>query len=363
MKNSSTQHSRWHNNKVKVINTKQVTRVNTQNLPVLDTNRYTEWCDALENHFLAESPDYGDFISTKERANVDVITDPEHWDKVTAIMGINATDKVVQKLKCEEITRYTKEIAVRDRFYKSAFHTIMKTIAETQVEILKIDAKWEEAKTKSDPIMLMEIIRKRLIYGIAGMNDEEAEDAILGKFDDPQQFNQKQYEDVHQYVKRSKELFTTLTAMKCPRVGTKRDCIRKIVKGLDSARYSEYKRHVAVNALKNDPMSYPDSFANISAEAEAHMDTYRPKRSNQIFAYNANGEQEEDEHRTRQKKNDLKCSYCGKNGHEEEKCWAKNPEMIPRKLKRKVELSGKQDTIKKRKIKIADDPDVDGEQE
>jgi len=37
--------------------------------------------------------------------------------------------------------------------------------------------------------------------------------------------------------------------------------------------------------------------------------------------------------------------------------------MIPRKLKRKVELSGKQDTIKKRKIKIADDPDVDGEQE
>ena len=217
-KNGQQQHAKYrggyYNNKARFINIgKQNSKtVNTQNLIILDPNLYVEWFEALENHFLSESPEYGGFMTTKEVASVAKITDEETWPEVMAILGMEASKTLIDKLKLEEATRFYKEKLKRDKFYKSAFHTMLKTITDAQLETIRVDAEWQTAKENQDPIKLVNILEKRLIYGIAGLPDTEAKDVISSKYNDPQQFNQKPNEDVHKYIRRSKQLFKTLVA-------------------------------------------------------------------------------------------------------------------------------------------------------
>ena len=283
--NQNSQSARSANAKRNFYVPKQSSKVNTSTHLVLDRTNHKEWLEGLQIFFQTESVNYGKFIQKKKLLDTPNLMTDEQWKVIVDKAGL--TDKQsIAKLKINELTKDLDEKRKRKEFYAQAFNTILATIKPEHRTTLKSDTTWQKIEDDEDPLKLLKLIeRVSIIHQIQGLAQTESEDYLVWKFYDAQKSFQAPNEDTYVYVTRQEALYTTLKGMGCTRMGTEYECIRKVIRGLDNARYKEYKNHVMTDTNEGNENAYPNAFSSIVGRADAYMLAYRPKTANGIFAY------------------------------------------------------------------------------
>jgi hypothetical protein len=120
-------------------------------------------------------------------------------------------------------------------------------------------------------------------------------------------------EDISDYVRRCRTVWDCLVAANHPRRGDEQSAIRHICHGLDQERYGGWKVDTANKEKPGAPDPYPSNFDNIAGDVSVFIDPFRLRQRRDAA----------------QLRYIYQCTFCNKDGHDDQQCYRKHPELMP----------------------------------